>query len=95
MTAYVVDASTAVKLYLPEPLAAQAADLFALLTTSTTVEFHVPDLFYVECGNIFWKQVRKGNCTAAHAVSYDADLRAMVLRRTPTFELTVAALPIA
>ncbi len=50
----VVDASVAVKLYLAEPLAAEAAALFALLVDPANV-FHVPDLFYIECANIFWK----------------------------------------
>ncbi len=40
----VVDASVAIKLYLAEPLAAEAYALFACLADPTTV-FHVPDLF--------------------------------------------------
>lgn len=95
MTAYVVDASTAVKLYLPEPLAAEAAALFSLLTATPPAEFHVPDLFHVECGNIFWKQVRKGALTAGQAALYDARLHGVPLFRTPTFDLTASALPIA
>jgi predicted nucleic acid-binding protein len=95
MTAYVVDASTAVKLYLTEPLVAEAIALFDLLTATPRAEFHVPDLFYAECANIFWKQVRKGTLTAAQVAGFDADLRALPLNRTPTFELTVSALPIA
>lgn len=95
MTAYVVDASTAVKLYLVEPLAADAAALFALGTGTPPVEFHVPDLFYPECANIFWKQVRKGTLTTAEVAAFDADLRGLPLFRTPTFDLTVSALPIA
>ena len=95
MTAYVVDASTAVKLYLPEPPAAEATTLFGLLMTTPPADFHVPDLFYVECANIFWKQVRKGTLTAAEAALYDAKLHGMPLFRTPTYDLTVSALPIA
>jgi predicted nucleic acid-binding protein len=95
MTAYVVDASTAVKLYLAEPLAAEAAALFALLSSNPPADFHVPDLFYVECANIFWKQVRKGTLTAAEAALYDANLHGMPLLRTPTYDLTSTALPIA
>jgi predicted nucleic acid-binding protein len=94
MTAYVVDASTAVKLYLNEPLAAEAVALFALLSADPPSDFHVPDLFYVECANIFWKQVRKGTLTAAEAAQYDVRVRGLPLFRTPTFELTAAAIPI-
>ena len=95
MTAYVVDASTAVKLYLTEPFAAETVALFDLLTAIPRATFHVPDLFYVECANIFWKQVRKGVLTATQVAGFDADLRALPLSRVPTFELTVSALPIA
>ena len=95
MTAYVVDASTAVKLYLAEPLAAEAAALFGLLSATPVVEFHVPDLFFAECANIFWKQARRGTCTAAQTIAFQADLRALPLVRTPTFDLTAIALPIA
>ncbi|HET6572131.1 MAG TPA: type II toxin-antitoxin system VapC family toxin [Fimbriiglobus sp.] len=90
----VVDASVAVKLFLPEPLAAEAAALFGLLADPATA-FHVPDLFYVECANIFWKQVRRGNTTPAQVI---ADLnRLKVWRLTPTsaFDLIADALPIA
>jgi predicted nucleic acid-binding protein len=95
MTADVVDASTAVKLYLTEPLAAEATALCALLSRNPPADFHVPDLFYVECANIFWKQVREGALTAAEAAQYDAKLHGMPLFRTPTFDLTASALPIA
>jgi predicted nucleic acid-binding protein len=76
-------------------LAAEAASLFALLTTDPPADFHVPDLFFAECGNIFWKQVRKGNMTDAEAVAFEAKARGLPLFRTPTFDLTAAALPIA
>jgi hypothetical protein len=56
-----------VKLYLPEPLGTEAVALFNLLTATPPAEFYVPDLFYVECGNIFWKQVRKRTLTAVEA----------------------------
>ena len=95
MTAYVVDASTAVKLYLTEPLAAEAAALSAPLSGRPPADFHVPDLFYVECANVFWKQVRKGTLTAAEAALYDTKLHGIPLLRTPTYELTATALPIA
>lgn len=46
MTAYVVDASTGVKLYLVEPYAAEADRLFAMLQTDPPGdEPHVPDWF--------------------------------------------------
>lgn len=95
MIGYVVDASTAIKLYLTEPLSAEAATLFGLLTATPAAELHVPDLFYAECGNILWKQVRRGNCNAAQATAFEASLRALSLQRTPTFDLIADALSVA
>lgn len=96
MTAYAVDASTAVKLYLPEAHAAQAAALFGLLAPDPpAATLHVPDLFYAECGNIFWKHARRGTISATHAAGYEAALRALPLVRTPTFDLAADALSIA
>ena len=92
---YVVDASTAVKLYLPESLAAEATALFQLLTATPPANFHVPDLFYAECATIFWKQTRRGHCSRAQAIAFESDLRGLSLRITPTFDLTATALPIA
>jgi predicted nucleic acid-binding protein len=90
----VVDASVAAQLYVPEPLTAQAVALFRLLADPGTV-FLVPDLFYVECANIFWKKVQRGDCTAAEATGALANIRALRLLPTPTFDLVADALPLA
>ena len=55
----VVDAGVAVKLYLAEPLAAEATALSGQLADPTS-RFHVPDPFYAECANIFWTYARRG-----------------------------------
>ena len=52
---FVVDASVAVKLALPEALSDRAETLFGLLTTDPPVRLFVPDLFYIESANVFWK----------------------------------------
>ena len=90
----VVDASVAVKLYLAEPLAPNAAALFGLLTDPANV-FHVPDLFYAECANILWKYVQRHLATAAQASGYLTSLKALPLQRTPTFDLVDDALTLA
>lgn len=87
----IVDASVAVKLYLAEPLAAEAAALFALLADPASV-FHVPDLFYVECANIFWKYVQRQLATASQVTGHLTSLKALPLQRTPTFDLVEDAL---
>ena len=54
----VVDASVGVKLFLPEELSENATELFREIT-GVRKRFFVPDLFYAECANIFWKSVRR------------------------------------
>jgi predicted nucleic acid-binding protein len=92
--ACVVDASVAVKLYLAEPLAVEAVALFGLLADPANV-FHVPDLFYVECANIFWKYVRRGGASAAQVTAHLADLLSLPLRRVPMFDLAADTLTLA
>ena len=55
----VVDASAAIKIVLAEPLSAQANRLFARIAETPPAQFHVPDLFFVECANILWKYIRR------------------------------------
>ncbi|MEH2034240.1 MAG: type II toxin-antitoxin system VapC family toxin [Nostoc sp.] len=54
----VVDASVAIKQFIPDdPLTPKVNQLFTHLANPQTAIF-VPDLFYIECGNIIWKYVR-------------------------------------
>jgi predicted nucleic acid-binding protein len=72
----VVDASVAVKWMLPsrgEPLAREAADLLERYTRGEA-QFVVPDLFWAECGSIFWKAARQGRLTREAAESAVSDL---------------------
>ncbi len=62
MSLIVVDASVAVKWFLPEsgePLADQAAALLDMYDRKE-IQFVVPDLFYVEIASAIWKAVRVG-----------------------------------
>lgn len=52
---YVVDASVAVKWYIPEIYEREAARLL-----KGRHRFHVPELILPEIGNIIWKKVRRG-----------------------------------
>src|SRR5438874_11999239 len=89
-----VDASVAAQLYVPEPLTPAAVALFGRLADPGSV-FHVPDLFYAECGNIVWKKAARGFCTAAEATTALAGLRALRLTPTPTADLVEEALELA
>ena len=69
MTSYVLDASVAAKWFLPaayEPLSAEALRLLRLYARAQ-VSLLVPDLFFPEFSNIFWKAERRGRCNASTA----------------------------
>jgi len=73
----VIDASVAVKLFLPEPFTPEVTVLFSEYIAHPEHEpFVVPDLFYIECANILWKRVmRLKNLDANQARQHIADLR--------------------
>ena len=62
MTTYVLDASVAAKWYLPAEGETHKQAALALLEgyMSGSIDLVVPDVFWTECGNIFWKAVRRG-----------------------------------
>jgi predicted nucleic acid-binding protein len=93
--ACVVDASVGIKLFLDEPLWNQAHTLFAGLTADPPASLHVPDLFYIECTNILWKYVRRGDCPAEIALANLADLGELLLHATATADLMEDALALA
>ena len=61
MTFYILDASVAAKWFLPPDDEPHQQQALALLQDyiSKRVHFIVPDLFWLECGNILWKAVRQ------------------------------------
>ncbi len=93
--AYVVDASVGIKLFVTEPLAEEAAALFAQLTTTPATQLFVPDLFFVECANILWKYVRRSGYSITTARANLDELKRLSLRGVATAEITVDALNIA
>ena len=57
---YVVDASVAIKWYVPEIYEQEATKLLG-----GNHVFHAPELIYPEFSNILWKKVRRGEITPA------------------------------
>jgi predicted nucleic acid-binding protein len=53
----VVDASVAVKWFLPEP----GSDAARWFRDTDAVELHVPDLWYLEIGNALWKRAMRSD----------------------------------
>ena len=85
----VVDASVAVKWFLPEIHSSYAA----LLLNGRPLL--VPDLIYAEVGNIFWKRVRVGDISESEAQLFLAEFNKIPLMIFPIAALTSMAVAIA
>ncbi|MBC7250795.1 MAG: type II toxin-antitoxin system VapC family toxin [Anaerolineae bacterium] len=57
-SAYVVDASVVLKLFVDEELSGQARALLGRLALSEPDQFFAPDLFLAECASVLWKYVQ-------------------------------------
>jgi len=91
----VVDASVGIRLFLPEEHAEQVQKLFESALDDPCDTIFVPDLFFIECANVLWKKVRRGEYSQDMARQNLADLLALDLPTTPTSELMARALQIA
>ncbi|MBI4844316.1 MAG: type II toxin-antitoxin system VapC family toxin [Nitrospirae bacterium] len=87
---YVIDASVAIKWYLPEEHSIHAARLPHL-----AVSLHCPDLLFAETGNILWKYVLRSECTHGKAVTILKELQALSIKVWDTSQLAVEAFDIA
>lgn len=69
MKSYVIDANVAAKWFLPSATEPLAAEALALLKRHATgdLRFLVPDLFWAELGNVFWKAARLGRWSSSEA----------------------------
>jgi len=90
----VIDASVAIKWYIPEEGRAQAIKLLNLARSGKSA-FHVPDLMYCEAGNILWKRVRLGELSGPEAAAIAAALLNIPKTVHPSSMLLPAALEIA
>lgn len=66
MKSYVIDASVAVKWYIPEPLS-DAADKYLQLYKDKQAKLLAPDLLLVEVGSVLWKKTRTNEITGDDA----------------------------
>jgi predicted nucleic acid-binding protein len=57
--------------------------------------FFVPDLFYIECTNIFWKYVRRFSIPQAHARKSLKNLASLALLSVSSNDLLHSALDLA
>jgi predicted nucleic acid-binding protein len=88
MSVLVVDASVAAKWFLPANGETLVNEAFHLLHqyAAGEIRFIVPDLFWAELGNLFWKALRQERWTQ---VSAEAALRALQERKLPTISSAV------
>jgi len=90
VTPVVIDASIAVKWFLPEVHAAPARRLLR-----SNRPLLAPDLLWAEVGNALWKKCRRGELESAHALQMLKDLRRFPLRIFPSVKLLDAAWELA
>ena len=90
-----VDASVGIKLFVDEELSDRAAELFEGLAWEPPLHLYVPDLFYLECGNILWKYVRRFDYPTAQARESLSSLGALALQRLSDSLLVEESLDLA
>jgi predicted nucleic acid-binding protein len=90
MSRYVVDASVAVKWFIPESHAEAAARLL-----STPHELLAPDLIWAEVGNVLWKKWRRNEISRDDARDLLKDFRRFPLVVSPSHSLLDTAWQIA
>lgn len=90
MTVVVVDASVAIKWFVPEIRSDAAVQLL-----ERSVEFLAPDLLFVETANAVWKKVRRGELRADRARKLVSDMTRMAVDAVPSRNLVIDAYPIA
>ncbi len=95
MSAYVLDASVAAKWFLKdEPLAEESAHFLDQFAAGHN-NICVPDLFWLELGNIGWKAVRVGRTSVEVAEKAIRQLLELGIATSPTKQLLPEALSIA
>ena len=91
----VVDASVAVKIFVPETLSTQAQGIFARFASENGAELIVPDFFFVECANVFWKWVQRSAYPSKDAQGHLRDLASLGLTMISAQVIAEEALAIA
>ncbi|MGF1478529.1 MAG: type II toxin-antitoxin system VapC family toxin [Cyanophyceae cyanobacterium] len=86
----VIDANVGIKRFIEDPLTSKVRQLFDTLYTPQTA-IYIPDLFYIEIANIFWKYVRAELYTPTETQQDLVSLKAFPLRTTSTAELMAEA----
>lgn len=91
----VYDASVLIKYVAPERGSHELRELLENMFESDGFVLYVPDLLYIECANILWKKVQRGEINAATGTSRVDELSALGLITTPLKQLNKRALQLA
>ncbi|PYT08590.1 MAG: twitching motility protein PilT [Acidobacteria bacterium] len=94
MTKLVVDASVAIKWFIPEPLSVEARRILDDYQAGTRTLL-APDLINAEVGNIVWKKQTFQGLTAADAKTVIDEFRKLAILVTPTGDLLEDAYSLA
>ncbi len=92
---WVVDASVAIKLFITEKYSGETESFFEKVNLNSPDSLYVPDLFYTECANIFWKYVRRHGLPVFEAKKEMTALKQLKLRTVSGAELMERALELA
>ncbi|HLQ24760.1 MAG TPA: type II toxin-antitoxin system VapC family toxin [Acidiferrobacterales bacterium] len=90
-----IDASVAVKIFVPEVFSAEAQEIFTRFGSENDAELIVPDFFFIECANVFWKWVQRSAYPSKGAKEHLRDLTSLDLTIIPAQVLADDALEIA
>lgn len=91
MSRYVIDASIAIKWFVPET----HSDVAAQLLNGVNDDFLAPDLLFAEFGNILWKKVQQGHLNVGEIHQIIEAFRAVPIAVHSTNTLLEPALEIA
>ena len=97
MTTFVLDANVAIKWSMPftgEPLTDASVRLLTRYAQGE-IDFMVPDIFWVEVGNVLWKGTRQRRWDRQQAETVEEDVRARDFQTVPSRLLLSEALRIA
>jgi predicted nucleic acid-binding protein len=83
------------QLFREESLSPQARAFFARLEAVEPPRFWVPDHFFIECANVFWKSVRRLGHPLAAAQADLKDLTDLPFESVPTRNLAGPSLELA
>ncbi len=83
------------KLFVREVLSDEAHAVFDRYVREDGAELIVPDLFFIECANVFWKWIRRYGYSPKAASAHMRDVTNLGLTAIPTRDVAGDALTIA